>query len=205
MPTEHRSKVLILGSGPAGLTAAIYAARAGLEPIVVHGLQPGGQMTVTSEVENFPGFADVIQGPWLMEQMQAQAERVGTRTLYDLVVDVDLSRRPFRCTGALARAAERTEISRRRRLGLRHLRRFFLPGQGGLRRRRTALRARNGPPQRGLDGVYQHAGPKHLHWYVDEFTFRLNDGDVKRHTLERLASLVSASFGPRMTYKELTA
>jgi thioredoxin reductase (NADPH) len=99
MPTEHRSKVLILGSGPAGLTAAIYAARAGLEPIVVHGLQPGGQMTVTSEVENFPGFADVIQGPWLMEQMQAQAERVGTRTLYDLVVDVDLSRRPFRCTG----------------------------------------------------------------------------------------------------------
>jgi thioredoxin reductase (NADPH) len=92
-------KVLIIGSGPAGYTAAIYAARASLEPAIVSGLQPGGQMTITTDVENYPGFAEVIQGPWLMEQMRAQAEAVGTRFFADIIVDVDFTRRPFRCTG----------------------------------------------------------------------------------------------------------
>ncbi|WP_413206244.1 thioredoxin-disulfide reductase [Rhodospirillum sp. A1_3_36] len=97
--TEHHTKVLILGSGAAGCTAAIYAARANLSPILVAGLQPGGQLTITTDVENFPGFADAIQGPWLMEQMQAQAENVGTTMVHDLIVDVDLSKRPFVCQG----------------------------------------------------------------------------------------------------------
>ena len=96
---EHRSKVLIVGSGPAGYTAAVYAARAALEPMLVTGLEVGGQMSITTDVENYPGFADVIQGPWLMEQMHAQAESVGTRMINDTVVDVDLTERPFRCTG----------------------------------------------------------------------------------------------------------
>ena len=96
---EYRTKVLILGSGPAGLTAAIYAARANLAPLVIAGMQPGGQMTITTDVENYPGFPDVIQGPWLMEQMQKQAEHVGTRFFHDLIVDLDLSQRPFRCVG----------------------------------------------------------------------------------------------------------
>ncbi|MBS0219443.1 MAG: thioredoxin-disulfide reductase [Proteobacteria bacterium] len=95
----HRSKVLILGSGPAGYTAAIYAARASLKPMLVQGIQPGGQLTITTDVENYPGFADVIQGPWLMEQMQKQAEHVGTQLFFDTVVEVDLSRRPFICIG----------------------------------------------------------------------------------------------------------
>lgn len=94
-----KSRVLILGSGPAGLSAAIYTARAGLDPVLVHGLQPGGQMTITTEVENYPGFADVIQGPWLMEQMQKQAEHVGTKFINDLIVDVDLSSRPYKLKG----------------------------------------------------------------------------------------------------------
>jgi thioredoxin reductase (NADPH) len=99
MRETHRSKVLIVGSGPAGYTAAIYAARANLQPILVQGLQPGGQMTITTDVENYPGFADVIQGPWLMEQMQAQAVHVGTRIFGDIVTSIDLSQRPFRAEG----------------------------------------------------------------------------------------------------------
>ncbi|WP_299328095.1 thioredoxin-disulfide reductase [Parasphingopyxis sp.] len=91
--------MLILGSGPAGLSAAIYAARAGMEPIVVQGLEPGGQLTTTTEVENYPGFADIIQGPWLMEQMQQQAENCGARMMWDSIVEVDLSKRPFRMRG----------------------------------------------------------------------------------------------------------
>ncbi len=99
MATTHHTKVLILGSGPAGCTAAIYAARANLEPILVAGLQPGGQLTITTEVENYPGFAEAIQGPWLMEQMQKQAEHVGASFLYDTIVEVDFSKRPFRAIG----------------------------------------------------------------------------------------------------------
>ena len=97
--TNTHTKVLILGSGPAGLTAAIYAARANLAPIIVAGMQPGGQMTITTDVENYPGFPDVIQGPWLMEQMQKQAEHVGARVMHDLIVKIDVSKRPFTCTG----------------------------------------------------------------------------------------------------------
>lgn len=93
------ARLLIVGSGPAGYTAAIYAARALLEPVLVSGLQPGGQLTITTDVENFPGFADVIQGPWLMEQMRKQAEHVGTRMISDHIVSVDLSRRPFQLVG----------------------------------------------------------------------------------------------------------
>jgi thioredoxin reductase (NADPH) len=97
--TNKHSKVLILGSGPAGFTAAIYAARAMLKPVVVQGSQPGGQMTITTDVENYPGFAEVIQGPWLMEQMRAQAEHVGTEMVMDQIVDVEFNRRPFRLQG----------------------------------------------------------------------------------------------------------
>src|SRR5208337_1591024 len=96
---RHHSKVLIIGAGPAGYTAAIYAARANLQPILVTGLQPGGQLTITTDVENYPGFADIIQGPWLMEQMQLQAKHVGTRTIVDTIVAIDLGRRPFVATG----------------------------------------------------------------------------------------------------------
>ncbi len=94
-----KSKVLILGSGPAGLTAAIYTARAGLKPVLVHGIQPGGQMTITTEVENYPGFAETIQGPWLMEEMQKQAEHVGTQFVNDIITNVDLSNRPYKLVG----------------------------------------------------------------------------------------------------------
>src|SRR5713226_9186423 len=93
--TTH-AKVVIIGSGPAGYTAAIYAARAMLEPILIQGIQPGGQLTITTDVENYPGFADVIQGPWLTEQMQKQAEHVGTRIIADHVNRVALAKRPFR-------------------------------------------------------------------------------------------------------------
>jgi len=95
----HHSKVLIIGSGPAGYTAAIYAARASLEPMLVRGLEPGGQLTITTDVENYPGFADVIQGPWLMEQMEAQAAHVGTNMIDDIIVSIDFSKRPFVALG----------------------------------------------------------------------------------------------------------
>ena len=99
MSTTHHSKVLILGSGPAGYTAAIYAARANLEPVLLKGLQPGGQLTITTDVENYPGFAEVIQGPWLMEQMMGQAEHAGATLIDDMAIEADFSSRPFTVKG----------------------------------------------------------------------------------------------------------
>src|SRR5438874_8179290 len=98
MPAPIHAKLVIIGSGPAGYTAAIYAARAMLEPVLIQGIQPGGQMTITTDVENYPGFADVIQGPWLMEQMEKQAAHVGTKIVTDLVTRLELAQRPFRLT-----------------------------------------------------------------------------------------------------------
>jgi thioredoxin reductase (NADPH) len=95
--TRHECDVLIIGSGAAGCSAAIYAARAGRRTIMVHGMQPGGQLTITTDVENYPGFAEPVQGPWLMEQMAKQAENVGAEVIYDYITDVDLSNRPFIC------------------------------------------------------------------------------------------------------------
>ncbi len=97
--TTHKTPILIIGSGAAGCTAAIYAARANLKPILVRGMQPGGQLTITTEVENYPGFASAIQGPWLMEQMEKQAEHVGTQIIHDHISSVDFSKRPFVATG----------------------------------------------------------------------------------------------------------
>ena len=99
MAKSHKSKVLIIGSGPAGYTAAIYAARAGLKPTMIQGLEPGGQLMITTDVENYPGFADVVQGPWLMDQMKVQAENVGVELIHDLIVDVSTSSVPFVCIG----------------------------------------------------------------------------------------------------------
>lgn len=99
MSETKQTKVLIIGSGPAGYTAAIYAARANLKPVLVSGDVPGGQLTITTEVENYPGFADVVQGPWLVEQMRAQAENVGTEIISDIITDVDFSKRPFTAKG----------------------------------------------------------------------------------------------------------
>jgi thioredoxin reductase (NADPH) len=99
MTNSISTRLAVLGSGPAGYSAAIYAARAGLNPIVIQGIQPGGQLTTTTDVENYPGFREVIQGPWLMEEMQAQAEHVGTKVVWDHIAEVDLARRPFRLTG----------------------------------------------------------------------------------------------------------
>jgi thioredoxin reductase (NADPH) len=99
MSNSISTRLVVLGSGPAGLTAAIYAARAGLSPIVIQGIQPGGQLTTTTDVENYPGFRDVIQGPWLVEEMQAQAEHVGTKMVWDHIASIDLSSRPFRLSG----------------------------------------------------------------------------------------------------------
>ena len=96
---SRHAKLIIIGSGPAGYTAAIYAARAMVKPLLIEGAQPGGQMTITTDVENYPGFADVIQGPWLMEQMRAQAAHVGTELLSDHIVEADISKRPFRLKG----------------------------------------------------------------------------------------------------------
>jgi thioredoxin reductase (NADPH) len=91
-----KTKVLIIGSGPAGLSAAVYAARASLDPILIHGMQPGGQLTITTDVENYPGFAETIQGPWLMQEMEKQAEKVGTKMVHDYVEKVDLKNKPFK-------------------------------------------------------------------------------------------------------------
>src|SRR5947208_2034254 len=99
MTNSISTRLAVLGSGPAGFTAAIYAARAGLGPVIIQGIQPGGQLTTTTDVENYPGFRDVIQGPWLMEEMQAQAEHVGTKVIWDHISTVDLTRRPFRLGG----------------------------------------------------------------------------------------------------------
>ena len=96
MSAVKNTKTLIIGSGPAGYSAAIYAARANLKPIMVAGMQPGGQLTITTDVENYPGFADVIQGPWLMEQMQKQADKVGTEIIYDNIEKIDFSTKPYK-------------------------------------------------------------------------------------------------------------
>ena len=180
MPAPIHAKVVIIGSGPAGYTAAIYAARAMLEPILIQGIQPGGQLTITTDVENYPGFADVIQGPWLMEQMEKQAAHVGTKIVTDLVTKLELAQRPFRltcdsgdvylaetvilATGAQARwlgTAVGREIQGLWRLGLRDLRRLLLSRQGshGGRRRQHRGRGSAVPHQFRLAGDHR-ASPR---------------------------------------------
>src|SRR6202043_4106101 len=152
------AKVVIIGSGPAGYTAAIYAARAMLEPVLIQGIQPGGQLTITTDVENYPGYADVIQGPWLMEQMEKQAAHVGTKIVTDLVIKLELAQRPFRLTcdsgdvylaetvvlptGAQARHAVGREVQGLWRVGVRDLRRILLSRQASRRGRRRQHRGR---------------------------------------------------------------
>ena len=166
MKSRH-AKVIIIGSGPAGYTAGIYAARAMLKPLLIEGIQPGGQMTITTDVENYPGFADVIQGPWLMDQMRAQAEHVGT----EIVADSYRCRRSqaptllaqgrqrhgihrrrayhrHRRAGPLARPALRGALQGLWRVGLRHLRRLLLPRQGRDRDRRRQHCRRGGAVSR---------------------------------------------------------
>ena len=178
MTQPRHAKVLILGSGPAGYTAAIYAARAMLKPMLIQGSQPGGQLTITTDVENYPGFADVIQGPWLMEQMQAQAEHVGTEVVLDQIEKVDLQQRPFRLEGALGRrlhlrCADHLHgragalarhpvgggVQGPRRVGVRHLRWLLLQGQGGGRRRRRQHRGRGGDLPHELRQARHHRAP----------------------------------------------
>ena len=143
--TERDARLIIVGSGPAGYTAAIYAARAMLKPVLIEGIQPGGQLTITTDVENYPGFAEAIQGPWLMEQMRAQALHVGAEIVQDHIMSVDFAHRPFVLRGdsgtvysaesrhhlhgrpgPVARAAERAEIPGLRCVGLRDLRWLLL-------------------------------------------------------------------------------
>ena len=171
------AKLIIIGSGPAGYTAAIYAARAMVEPLLISGFQPGGQLMITTDVENYPGFADAIQGPWLMEQMRLQAEHVGTQIVSDTSSRPTSRSRPFRLEadsgetyqlrrahhrhrrpGEVARPAVGGEVPGLRRLGLRHLRRLLLPRQGGRGGRRRQHRRRGGalPRQPRRQG---HRGP----------------------------------------------
>ncbi len=158
----RHSRVIVLGSGPAGYTAAIYAARAMLEPVLIAGFDQGGQLMITTDVENYPGFAEPIQGPWLMDQMRAQAEHVGAKLVSDHIVEARLGRRPFellgdsgalhlrrahyrdRRQGQMAGHSERGEIQGLWRLRLRHLRRLLLSRQEGYRRRRRQYGGRGG-------------------------------------------------------------
>ena len=181
MTETRHAKVLILGSAAAGYTAAIYAARAMLKPLLIQGSQPGGQLTITTDVENYPGFADVIQGPWLMEQMQAQAEHVGTDIVLDQISKVDLQKRPFRleataarlyvrrthhlhgCAGAVARHSLGGTLQGPRRVGLRHLRRLLLQGQGRGRGGRRQHRGRGGDlPHELRQARHRRAPPRSL-------------------------------------------
>ena len=139
-PENGSEKVIILGSGPAGATAAIYAARAMLSPVMIAGLQPGGQLTITTDVENYPGFAEAIQGPWLMEQMQAQAEHVGTRLVQDIITAVDLAPPAVRTHWRFRHALSRRDADHRHRR----------PGQlaGPARRKRSSRASACRPAQR---------------------------------------------------------
>ena len=152
-PTKH-TKVLIIGSGPAGYTAAIYAARAMLKPILVHGMEPGGQLTTTTDVENFPGFKDVIQGPWLMDQMKGQAEVVGTEMIQDHIASVDLKSKPFKAVGDSGQIYEADSIiistgAQARWLNIDSEQNFRGFGVSPRRAERTYLRVDAAPHRRG--------------------------------------------------------